>query len=261
MKTQTRRLSYVWFLSVTILLFAAAVTARAEAGPEPRTSMTSQGQGAQRDRIADPVTSDDELAPLVINGSRSKSTRGGAQKAASAGGSQPGSRTPNVEFWIYDASLDLYSDQDHDGYYSAIDLTLDADTVYSEADVYAVLYLSYEQGPWNEYASTADFTIFGASGDDAYFVDTELASGYFTGQYDILIELFDAFDGTFLADFGPENSSQLANLPIEDAGRDTPQSTTTTIIIDEGGGGSFGLLGLLALFGVAGLARIRTARA
>ncbi len=259
MKTQTRKTNYVWLLSATILLFAAAVTVQAEESPEPRINVTSQGQGLQRGSISDRVISHDELEPLAINGSRSKSSRGGAQEAASGGKTQPGVQTPNVDFWIYDASLELYSDFDHDGYYSAIDLNLDADTVYSEAEVYAVLYLSYELGPWNEYASTEDFTIFGASGDDAYFVDTELVSGYVTGEYDILIELFDAFDGTFLASFGPEDSSQLAQLPLEDAGRDTP--LPTTIIINEGGGGSIGLLGLLALFGVVRFARARASKA
>ena len=100
----------------------------------------------------------------------------------------------------------------------------------------------------------------GASGDDEYFVETDLVTGYLTGEYDILIELFDAYDGTFVASFGPEDSSNLAFLPLEDASRDTPPGSTT-IIINEGGGGSLGLLGLLALLGVAGLARTRTTAA
>ena len=258
MQTQTRRLDYIWTLSAAFLLLAAAATVRAEEGPEPRISTSSQGQGIQRGSVGDGVISHDELEPLVINGSRSKSTRASGQQKPSGGDSQSGaqsSNSPNVEFWIFDASVELFSDLDHDGHYSGIDLAFDADTIYSVADVYAVLYLSYEFGPWNEYASTQDFTIFGASGDDEYIVETELVSGYLTGEYDLLIELFDAFDGTFLASFGPEDSSQLSFLPLEDAGRDTPPGTT--IIIHEGGGGSLGLLGLLALLSVAGLLRIR----
>jgi hypothetical protein len=210
-------------------------------------------------RTADGAVSHDELEPLISTGIRSKTTRGGAQQVASSGGSGTGTQTPNVEFWIFDASVELFSDLDRDNYYSVIKLDFDADTIYNVADVYAVLYLSYEFGPWNEYASTNDFTIFGASGDDAYFVETELVSGYLTGEYDILIELFDAFDGTFVASFGPDESSSLAFLPLEDVIRDTPPGTT--IIINEGGGGSLGLLGLLALFGIAGLARTRRSTA
>ena len=253
MKTQTRRLNVTWYLSVASLLLAAAATVRAQAIPETRISITSEGQGMLR--AADGAVSHDELEPLISNGIRSKSTRGAAQQAASSGGSGTGARTPNVEFWVFDASVELFSDLDRDYYFSGIKLNFDVDTVYNVADVYAVLYLSYELGPWNEYASTEDFTIYGASGDDEYFVETELVSGYLTGDYDILIELFDAYDGTFVASFGPDESSELAYLPLEDVNRDTPPGTT--IIINEGGGGSLGLLGLLALFGIAGLARTR----
>jgi hypothetical protein len=257
MKTQTRRLNIAWYLSALSFLLAAAATVRAQTSPEPRISITSEGQGILR--TAGGVVSHDELQPLISKGIRSKSTRGGAQQAASSGGSGSVAQTPNVEFWIFDASVELFSDLDRDNYYSGIKLDFDADTVYNVADVYAVLYLSYELGPWNEYASTDDFTIFGASGGDEYFVETELVSGYLTGEYDVLIELFDAYDGTFVASFGPDESSRLAYLPLEDVNRDTPPGTT--IIINEGGGGSLGLLGLLALFSIVGLARTRTSDA
>lgn len=257
MKTQTRRLNIVWYLAATILLFAGVTTVRAEASPEPRISITKQGQGLLR--AGEGAISHDELKPLITNGMRSKSTRGSAQQELTVGGSVTGTQTPNVEFWIFDASVELFADVDRDGYYSAIKLNFDADTIYEVADVYAVLYLSYELGPWNEYAATDDFTIFGASGGDEYFVETDLITGYLTGEYDILIELFDTYDGAFVASFGPNESSKLSYLPLEDASRDTPP--TTTIIVNEGGGGSLGLLVLLALFSVAGLARIRTAGA
>ena len=84
-------------------------------------------------------------------------------------------------------------------------------------------------------------------------METELVSGYITGDYDILIELFDAYDGTFVASLGPDDSSQLSYLPLEDAGRDTPPGTT--VVINEGGGGSLGLLSLLVLLGIAGFVR------
>jgi len=259
MKTQTRKFYSVWYLSAAMLLLAASATVLAEESPKPRISTSSAGQGIQRGGIGDGVISHDELEPLITTGSRSKSTRASIQQAPSVAGSQTGAQTPNVEFWIYDATVDLFSDLDRDGYYFGIDLTFDADTVYTAADVYAVIYLSYDFGPWNEYSSTEDFTIFGASGADEYSVETELVSGYVTGDYDILIELFDAYDGTFVASVGPEDMPQLSYLPLEDAGRDTPPGTT--IVINEGGGGSLGLMGLLALLGVAGFATTRFASA
>jgi len=259
MKTQTQRLYPIWFVSAAIVLLAASATVHANDKVEPRISTSSQGQGIDRGGNSDAVISHDELDPLIITGKRDKSTRASGQQSPSLATTQSVVQTPNVEFWIYDASVELYSDMDRDGYYYGIDLTFDADTVYTAADVYAVIYLSYNFGPWNEYASTEDFTIFGASGADEYSVDTELLSGYITGDYDLLIELFDAYDGTFIASLGPEESSQLSYLPLEDAGRDTPPRTT--IVVNQGGGGSLGLLGLIALLGVAGLARLRNVRA
>jgi hypothetical protein len=255
---KTRTLNIFCYLSTVILLLAATTNVQSEEIPESRLSTSSEGQGIGRGGSGDGTISHNEFDPLLINGPRSKSTRASGQQTSPNRKPQSGlqsSSGPNVEFWIYAASVELYADLDNDGFFYGVALSFDADTTYDVADVYAVLYLSYELGPWNEYASTADFTIFGASGTDEYVVDTELVSGYLTGEYDVLIELYDAFDGTFVASFGPDESSSLALLPLEDAGRDTPQ--TTTIIVHEGGGGALGLLGLLALFGVAGLARTR----
>ena len=249
MKTQTPRFYSVTYLSLALLLMAASASVLAEESAEPRVSTSAQGN----------EVSLDELEPLVVTGNRNKSTRASGQQVASATEFQSGAMTPNIEFWIYDASVELFDDWDRDGYYVGIDLTFDADTVYPAADVYAVIYLSYDFGPWNEYSSTDDFTIFGASGSDEYSVETELVSGYVTGDYDILIELFDAYDGSFVASFGPEDSPELSFLPLEDAGRDTPPGTT--VIVNEGGGGSSGLLGLLTLLGVTGFRRVRATSA
>lgn len=242
-----------WVLSASLLLLAGAATVEAADESEMRISTTSQGQGIQRGGVGADKLSHDELEPLQRSGERSKTTRGSQQKKDMAvslkSGSVSSAMTPNVEFWFYDVDVQLYSDLDRDGYYSGIDLAFDADTVYGIADVYAVIYLSYDFGPWNEYAVTEDFTIFGASANDEYIVETDLVAGYITGDYDILIELFDAVDGSFVADIGPDQSSELSFLPLEDIGRDTPRETT--IVVNNGGGGSLGLLGLLALFAFA----------
>ena len=65
---------------------------------------------------------------------------------------------------------------------------------------------------------------------------TELVSGYPTGSYDVLIELFDAFDGAFLTDFGPQDSSELSFLTLEDANRDDPNFDRPVVIVHGGGG-------------------------
>lgn len=244
MKTRTLSTRSINYASFAFLLLAGAAAAYANDQPETRLSTTSQGQGIQRGSVGDGFVSHDELEPLITQGERTTTPRVAGQQKLSNGGSQAGSN----DFWIYDADVNLYSDLDRDGYFVGIDLLFDADTTYAVADVYAVIYLSYEFGPWNEFVTTQDFTVFGASSGDEYIVDTELVSGYPTGDYDILIELFDAYDGTFLASFGPEDSSELSFLPLEDIGRDTPQGPT--VVVTQGGGSVSWLL-LLAIAGVA----------
>jgi len=246
MRNSTRTINALWYLPFALLSLAGAAAAYAEEGTETRLSSSSQGQGL---RGGGSPISLDEFAPLITTGERTATSRVAGQQKPSVG--EP--RAPDQDFWIYSADVVLYSDLDGDGYFAGIDLAFDADTNFAAADVYAVVYLSYELGPWNEYAATDDFSIFGASGSDEYFIDTELLSGYPTGSYDILIELFDAFDGTFLTSFGPDESSELSLLPIEDAGRDTP--LVTTIVHSQGGGGSLSWIALLALLGIVVLQR------
>jgi hypothetical protein len=256
MKIQTRSLSIIGYLPTAVLLLVAATTVWADNSPEtlidadqePRISTSTQSNG---------TTSRVELAPLITAGPRSGSTRSSSQQkpTLNTSASSVVTRAVNEEFWFYDAIVDIYSDLDRDGYYNGIRATFDVDTVYSVADVYAVIYLSYELGPWNELTDTDDFTIYGASGDDEYFIETELVSGYPTGSYDVLIELFDIYDGSFVASIGPEDSSELSYLPLEDVGRDTP--STTTVIVTDGGGGAMSWIGLLALLGATVALRTR----
>lgn len=171
-------------------------------------------------------------------------TRVGRRSVKSTGNEQqkPGQaeelRTTNTDFWFYTADVELFGDADRDGYYHGIDLLFDVDTVYFSADVYAVVYLSLDGGPWLEYAETEPFAIYGATSDDEYVIVSELLAGYPSGSYDVLIELFDTWDHSFVADFGPEGTSELAFLPLEDSERDTPVAAPRPIVVSHGGGGA-----------------------
>ena len=231
---------------LTIFLLLPAAASTAETDSEPRQSLTAQGTGITRGGVVDGNISFDEFEKLQTEGARatrrtsSSTQKGGGMMLQSAG---------NANFWFYDADVELFADFDRDGYYYGIDLMFDADTNYLAADVYAVIYLSYEFGPWNEYAVTDDFTLLGSSSADEYIVETELVSGYPTGSYDILIELFDAYDGAYLASFGPEDTSELAFLPLEDSTRDVADIGSPQVVVNSGGGSLSWLLllGLLAV--------------
>lgn len=234
-----------WSALAIAALFAAALTsAAAQSNPADdgtRWSATMQMTKADRDRGAAGRVSQDEFPALTTqqDSSIAKGVRGQSKSSAAD------ASAPNTDFWFYDADVVLFNDNDGDGYYHGIDLLFDADTYYDSAEVYAVVYLSLDGGPWNEYAVTDNFLIFGASAEDEYVVVSELVSGYPTGSYDLLIELFDTWDGSFVASFGPVDTPELAFLQLEDAGRDAPQDTT--VIIREGGGGALGWMLLMAL--------------
>ena len=234
--------SLIVLLAMTVSLPASAESTEA-AADQPRTSKSlhiRQGGRANRDSGTETVD--------IFNGLRQTGPRVKPSASAKTGAGTAPAESSAFDFWVYEADVILFSDDDRDGYYYGIDLLIDADTIYSVADVYAVVYLSLEGGPWTEYAATEDFTLFGASGDDAYVLVTELMSGYPRGSYDLLIELFDAWDGSFLASLGPEDSSELAYLPLEDFDRDTPQ---VTISHGHSGGGAIGFWSLLPLLAFA----------
>ncbi len=241
----------------TVNAVAATDAAENESTTETRVSESSFFSEGRGQTAPDRVETR-EFDGMPQGGTRGEgATRGAEQQKLSGNEAQ----TPNVDFWFYSADIELFADDDRDGYYHGIDLWFDADTVYLSAEVYAVVYLSLEGGPWIEYAETENFTIFGASGTDDYVIVTELLSGYPTGSYDVLIELFDAWDNSFVADLGPESTSELAFLPLEDAERDVPFTSSPPIAVSRGGGGSVDAV-TLAIFALltAGIAITRRQR-
>lgn len=244
-------------LVVAILsLVATATSVAAEPAPAgDRVSVSKHMRGDGRENAELIRETRDEFAPLALAGKR----HGKTHTAPKAGAGDVQSASVD-DFWFYLADVELFADEDRDGYYSGIDLLFDVDTIYGAADIYAVAYLSYEGGPWEEYAVTEDFTIFGSSGADDYVIVTDLVSGYPTGSYDVLVEVFDAWTGEFLAWYGPEDTSELSFLPLEDIDRDTPRGGDTTVVVNSGGGGATGVWLLAALGITAVLLRRRATR-
>ena len=229
MMLATRQIRMPIYVLTALFLSIAATTVLAE--EETRTSTSVQYTKAQRDAGIAGKISKDEYAgtPSKTGVRRSNSTSSG-------------------DFWFYSADALLFNDHDVDGHFHGIDLLFDADTYFQAAEVYAVVYLSLEGGPWNEYSATENFTLFGSSADDEFQIVTELVSGYPTGSYDLLIELFDGYNDDFLASYGPVDTSELAFLPLEDANRDVPYIPPPTTVVVHEHGGSLGSLSLLALF-------------
>lgn len=252
MNTLKRNFSLRCGLTLVLFSLVAAGHAADVDTEQQRTTVTSQGLVSEGGANSDKEPRRDQYKSLSVSGSRSKPARSDGQQKLSDGRTA----SPNVDFWIYSVDVELFLDRDRDGYFTGIDLQFDADTYYDAADVYAVLYLSYEYGPWNEYAETEIFSIYGAAAGDEYGVETDLVEGYPTGDYDILIELYDTYDNALVATLGPEDSSQLSILPLEDVGRDAPAGTTQ-IVVNQGGGGALGWLLIPGLLVAGALRRSR----
>lgn len=239
----TRSKVSAWAFLIVGLVVLSMNAVAAEVEEQGRLSVSTQSIRAERDKGFPGKTSEDEFEALERAGDR-------VAAKGSLSRSKPVMQTmqaANADFWFYTADIELFNDHDRDGYYHGIDLLFDADTYYAIADVYAVVYLSLDGGPWNEYAATEDFTLFGASSEDDYVIATELLAGYPSGSYDVLVELFDAYDNTFLAYFGPDDTSELAFLPLEDAGRDVADVPDVTVVNHQHGGGSTGAAFILVL--------------
>ena len=239
------RVSQIIIAVVYLVLVGFLGIATAVAETDTRVSGSRHYSEGGRSKTQEPRESVDVYGTLETEGVRGKSP--GAANTGKTGSAVSVSQAASSDFWFYSADVILFGDDDFDEYFFGIDLLFDADTAWSAADVYAVTYLSFEGGPWNEYAVTDDFTLFSTSAEDEYNIVTELESGYPTGSYDLLIELFDAQTGEYLAGFGPEETSELGFLPLEDFNRDAPIIVIADNGHSHGGGGAIGVWMLLVL--------------
>lgn len=117
---------------------------------------------------------------------------------------------------IYNAHSYLEYDYDGDGYFSEFTIEFDADTSGGYADVYAELFISAGGGAWVHYHTTDVFTIYGENSDDEYRVTTRLRYDFPTGDYDILIDLYEAGYAGIVATLDGFDDADLYGLPLED---------------------------------------------
>jgi len=156
------------------------------------------------------------------------------------------------EFAIYGATTYLQDDYDSDGFYQTFSVSFDAD-IYSYTpsqlgEVYALLYISKNGGPWTHYYTTDNFLIEGETDLDEYEVITTFLSGYSADHYDILIDLYQAGYSDIVASYSSNDSNALYALSLESADYDEPY-------IEVSHGGSFSLI-IILLFLITYFLRI-----
>jgi hypothetical protein len=238
-------------LPLAALLLAAPAVATVAPSDNERVLRSAQGFAVDHaaDELRDSSTFTEAVTPEAELVTKPRASGPLGPKIAAA--------TLN-DSYVYDGSTDLFSDRDRDGYYHHLRVTFDADTSLGSADLYAIVYLSADGNAWERLFTTDDFTIHGAAPDDDYEVETDLVSGYSTGLYDVLVELYDAKTNGLVDDFGPNDSSDFSALPLEDAYRDgDPPPPDLAPVVADGGGGAIDWFTLPALLSALAWARRR----
>jgi len=146
-----------------------------------------------------------------------------------------------AEFSIYGATTLLQDDYDSDGFYQTFSVIFDADIYsYTErqwGEVYALLYISKNGGPWKHYYTTDNFIIDGESDLDEYEIMTTFLSGYPTDHYDILIDLYQVGNSDIVTSYSSDDSNALYALSLESADYDE--------VVEISHGGSFSIVIIL----------------
>ena len=151
------------------------------------------------------------------------------------------------EFWIYESWVTLQQDIDYDGYHSAFSIEFDADTIFTRAPVYAVLYLGRD-GVYDAIHVSSEFYIYSEDSTDTFTIESTLVSGFSPSDYDILLELYDADTEELVAFTDAYDDNELAYLPLES--EDSEYVVEDTVVIVEEHGGAWSLLPLFLLGGI-----------
>ncbi len=129
-------------------------------------------------------------------------------------------------FSFYSATSILDLDLDNDGYFSDFTLSFDADFDGGSADVYAVIYYSRNNSDWTELAETEVFNIYLDNASDEYSLSTTLNFGFPTGDYDFLIDLYEAGVSGIVATISSDQVDSLYALPLEDREHEVVNNTS-----------------------------------
>lgn len=185
-----------------------------KAGGAKNNKQSKVGQTAKPKKQAAGISVERRQKVKVERGSVAKTAKSKSPLATRK--ASPEQSTKAHLFTIYEAWTALNFDFDNDGFYSEFTVNFDADFSDGYADVYAELYLSRDGGPWVHFSTTDVFTIYGSDSDDYYSVTTLLNYGFPTGNYDVLIDLYEYGFSGIVDTVGPNTFDSLAALPLED---------------------------------------------
>ena len=140
---------------------------------------------------------------------------GTARNAARGDAHPPFAGPYREETWVADLGVLLRRDDDGDGFFGAVDLSIDVDTTALEREVYLVVDLREPDGYLTLSHVTRAFTVRGNATSDTYRLEIELLDNHVAAYRDALIEVRDAWDDTLLDTVSSHGFASLAALPLE----------------------------------------------
>ena len=164
----------------------------------------------QQQNICHPVVASLLVASLLLFSDISA-----AQQSNLSSGDKHHHTWLNPEIWIADIGTLLYRDDDQDGYFSGFSLTIDADTYYQQAEIYVSIDVKRSFGERERLHTSANFTIYGDNVSDEYRIDIDLLANYQADDYDLYIDLHDAYNHQVLDSVSSADFSNLYRLPLE----------------------------------------------
>lgn len=119
------------------------------------------------------------------------------------------------QVWISDIGTLLFDDHDGDGYHSGFSMTIDVDSEYGDTEVYANIYLQSDTQTLSLLHKTSRFSVYGSTLGDEYRIDTELRNNFATDDYDVVVDIHDAWSDQLLDTANARGFSNLSHLPLE----------------------------------------------
>lgn len=229
-----------WLILSSLFLSSVAMSSENESW----SAQSTEKQFEQTSEIIGAFKGEQDNVRFVTPSAQSKTATSAHNKKnalAKTLTARPELKSFNHEFWIFDAWVEFYSDNDRDGYFNHFSVEFDADTEYNSAEVYARLYLGKDE-IFKEYHTTSTFNIFSANSNDSFVVESELLNGFPSAEYEVLIELYDAYTDELVAVFDGNDDADLYLLSLESI-----EYESTQVIVVREHGGSVSLWGLLLL--------------
>jgi len=146
---------------------------------------------------------------------------------------------------IYSADIDLYNDDNHNGYYHQLSVSFDVDVPYGRADLIAQFYIDDQL-----IYTSRRFSIFANSTSDEQTFDVEMISGLEAGYYDLDIHILDADELVQRHHIAAVDWVVFKDLPLESAYWDHVDDEVITVDVEQSGGNlGVAVIALLLLMG------------